>query len=354
MMKPTVVVVGSSLKDMGGIVTVIRNIEQSTISNFFQLLRVETYITGNAYVKIKIFLNALFKYLKILMTKHPDIIHIHMSERGSFYRKAIFLLIGKMFRIPVIFHLHGADFNEFYNSNKLQKKICEYILNKANKLIVLSVEWKNYYSNIVPVDKVEVLYNGVFTNKNMIPDEKDNDYPMCLFLGRLGKRKGTYDLIEAILMLKSKGIKAKFIFAGDGEIEEVKRVISEKELLDYIDVLGWIDTDQREKLLKLVDILVLPSYNEGLPMAVLEAMSNSLPIVATFVGGIPEVILNGKNGFLIDPGDIDGLTESLETLINDKKLRQAMGMENRIIISEKFDMNIITKKLRTIYQSIIC
>lgn len=354
MSKPTVVVVGSSLKDMGGIVTVIQNIEQSAISSFYRMFRVETYITGNVFHKIVYFFSGLLKFLKILIFKKPDIIHIHMSERGSFYRKAIFLLIGKTFGVPVIIHLHGANFDDFYNSSSAQRKLCDYILNKADKLIVLSVQWKNYYSSIVPSENIEVLYNGVFTDPNKRNYRRSNAQPICLFLGRLGKRKGTYDLIDAVDILKNKGVKAKFLLAGDGEIEEVKQTVEKKSLQDYIEVMGWVNSERREELLKRSDVLVLPSYNEGLPMAILEAMSHSLPIVSTFVGGIPEVISNGKNGFLIQAGNVHDLARSLEELIHNEQLRQSMGEENKNIIHNRFDMKMITQELRGIYQRLIC
>lgn len=351
MKKPKVLVVGSSLKDKGGIVTVIKNIEQSSINDHYKIKRIETYITGSTLNRIFIFMLALFKLISSLMFFRPNVVHIHMSEKGSFYRKTIILLISKLFNKPVILHIHSASFDEFYNSNEIQKKVIKFILNKADKLIVLSKQWEKYYSNIVPKNKIAVLYNGVYKMEKEF--KREHPIPIGLFLGRLGERKGTYDLLSSIKKLKESGVTGKFYFAGDGEIEQVKQLIKEYEIEEMVTVLGWVNSKQINDLLKQVDFLVLPSYNEGLPMAILEAMNFGLPIISTYVGGIPEVITNSDNGYLITPGEIDELTKALTSLINNADLRTEMGMKNRNIILERFDIQSLMNNLSNIYSGLI-
>lgn len=351
MKRPKILVVGSSLKDKGGIVTVIKNIEQSSIHELYTFHRIETYITGSAISRLVIFIVGLFKLLNSLIFFKPDIIHIHMAEKGSFYRKTIILLLSKLFQRRVILHIHSASFDEFYNANHLQRKFIKYILNKADKLVVLSRQWEEYYAGIVPKGNISVLYNGVFSIKRNI--SRNNDIPVGLFLGRLGKRKGTYDLLCSIQYLKGMGIDSKFYFAGDGEINEVKQHVSENKLDDVVEILGWVNSEQISELLEKVDFLVLPSYNEGLPMAILEAMNTGLPILSTYVGGIPEVITNGENGYLITPGDIDGLTNALTSLLTNKNLREEMGAKNSVIIRSRFDIESLMMELSKIYQSLM-
>ncbi|MED4296546.1 glycosyltransferase family 4 protein [Priestia megaterium] len=351
MKKPKILVVGSSLKDKGGIVTVIKNIEQSSINDHYKIKRIETYITGSILNRVSIFIVALFKLIYSLMSFRPNVIHIHMSEKGSFYRKAIILVISKLFNKPVILHIHSASFDEFYNSNEFQKKVIKFILNKADKLIVLSKQWEKYYSNIVPKDKIAVLYNGVYRIEQKF--KREHTIPIGLFLGRLGERKGTYDLLSSIKKLKENGVLGKFYFAGDGEIEQVKQLIKEYELEEIVTVLGWVNSTQINDLLKRVDFLVLPSYNEGLPMAILEAMNFGLPIISTYVGGIPEVITNSDNGYLIEPGEIDELTKALTFLLKSEELRIEMGEKNRNIILKRFDIQSLMKDLSNIYSRLL-
>lgn len=350
-MKAKILVVGSSLKDMGGIVTVIRNIEQSNLNEQYELTRVETYITGSVIARLHIFIVGLIRYFYQLLWHRPDVVHIHMSNGGSFYRKSIIVMVGKMVRVSIILHIHAASFDEFYNHNKFQKSYCRYILNSVDTVVVLSQEWKNYFSTIVPSGKIEILYNGVFKMEE--PISRNNAIPICLFLGRLGERKGTYDLLLAIRNLREKGVACKFLLAGDGEITEVKQIIQNYGIEDMVDVLGWINVQEKEDLLRSVDMLVLPSYNEGLPMAILEAMNFSLPVISTYVGGIPEVIQHGENGYLIEPGDIQELTKSLEMLLNDKNAIIAMGEKNRALIHQQFDINRLMNELSHLYQRLI-
>ena len=161
-------------------------------------------------------------------------------------------------------------------------------------------------------------------------------------------------MLDSIKELLNKGIAVRFYFAGDGEINQVKQIISEYELEEVVDVLGWVNSEQISDLLKKVDFLVLPSYNnEGLPMAILESMNHGLPIISTYVGGIPEVITNNDNGYLINPGDTDQLTEALSSLITNDPLRIDMGKKNRKMIHNRFDMQALMKDLSNIYEELI-
>jgi glycosyltransferase involved in cell wall biosynthesis len=353
-MKPKILVVGSSLKDMGGIVSVIKNIEDSPISEVYPMQRVETYITGSVFSRLLIFMSGFLKFWMKLYTFKPDIVHIHMANNGSFYRKSIFLLTArKFFRKSVILHIHAASFDDFYNRFPLQRWYCHYILNQADKLIVLSQTWKEYFATIVSETAIEVLYNGVFVKQSLPPFlRKQHSTVNALFMGRLGERKGVYDLLQSIQQLQALGITATFNLAGDGEVDEVKTLIQQYGIQDCVNVLGWINGEQKEKLMEEADLLVLPSYHEGLPMAILEAMNCGLPIISTTVGGIPEVITSGHNGLLIEPGDVHGLTSALEYLIMDEEVRIKMGLHNREIISDKFDINLLMGRLSGIYDAL--
>ncbi|MEH6986186.1 glycosyltransferase family 4 protein, partial [Priestia megaterium] len=322
-----------------------------SINNDYHIKRIETYITGSIIKRVSIFVLALFRLIYLLISFRPNVIHIHMSEKGSFYRKSIILLISKLFNKRVILHIHSASFDEFYHSNEFQKRFIKFILNKADKLIVLSKQWEKYYSNIVPNNKVAVLYNGVYSVNKVF--KRESETPVGLFLGRLGERKGTYDLLDSIKKLKENGVLGKFYFAGDGEIEQVKQLIQEYELNEIVTVLGWVNSTQINDLLKQVDFLVLPSYNEGLPMAILEAMNFGLPIISTYVGGIPEVITNNDNGYLINPGEIDDLTKALTSLMENKDLRIEMGEKNRDIILKRFDIQSLMNDLSNIYNALL-
>lgn len=357
-MKLKIMVIGSSLNDKGGIVTVMNNIMKSDLKEKFDFIHVDTYDTCNPLKKLKIYIIGLIKAIQILIKQDIDALHIHMSYKGSFYRKSILILVGKLFKKPVIVHMHGSCFKEFYfGSGLLLKKYCNYIFNKVDKIIVLSNSWKDFFNNFVQADKIEVLNNSVpITNiqKDIIKAEKEK--VTFLFMGRLGERKGVYDLIETISRiynnLKYKG-RFEVVLAGDGEVSNVDKIIKEKNLDQVIINVGWISGNKKEELLRNSDVFVLPSYNEGLPMAILEAMSYHLMCISTNVGGIPEVIKNGIDGYINDPGDNEKLYNCMINVIDNQELRMKMSENAFKNVYENFNQQKQFKKLEKIYTDLI-
>ena len=179
--------------------------------------------------------------------------------------------------------------------------------------MLASIDWlKKYVDN-----EITVLHNSV-----IVPSTNyySNDSNNIVMLGRLEERKGTYDLLEVINDIVKKYENIKFVLAGDGDLERLDKKIKQLEIpQNNIEVLGWIDSNKRHELLKDCLIYVLPSYNEGMPMSVLEAMSYGIPCISTNVGSIPSVIENNNNGIIINPGDKIALRESLINLLDDKK-----------------------------------
>ena len=170
-------------------------------------------------------------------------------------------------------------------------------------------------------------------------------------MGRLEKRKGVYDLISAASAIIKNFKNARFIICGDGEVERVRYMVKEKKLNDNIEIFDWVV--DKERFFSAADIYVLPSYNEGLPMSVLEAASYELPVVSTKVGGIPEIIEDEVSGFLIEPGDVFALQTRIELLINSKILREYMGKKALDSVKERFEHNLVMNQVDNLYQELL-
>lgn len=343
-----VLMIGAARNMKGGISTVINSYYETGLDELVDLEYVETLVEGNNLKKIIFGLKAVIKYLFII--KNYDIIHIHMASRGSFFRKSIFVLIAKIFKKKIILHIHGAEFMVFYKNEciKIIKKYVIFIFNIADKIIALSDQWKSNLTEIVDNNKIVVIRNSILIPK--VNENKDYSEANILFLGRIGERKGIYDLINVIEKIVKQGYRFKLKLAGDGDIEKVREICKSKNISRYIDTVGWINGDDKIKLLKESTIFVLPSYNEGLPMSILEAMSYSIPVIATNVGGIPEVVSNKINGYIIKAGDIKNLEESLIRLIEDKNLRCKMGNNAKETISDNFNLERIIKIIVRLYE----
>lgn len=347
--KKVILQVGPSLKDKGGMVTVMIGILNSNLTEKYNVIHIPTYIVGK---KIILLIGAIFKIVVFKIVYKVQLVHVHSASYGSFYRKSIIILLCKLLNIKVILHTHGAGFKDFYEkSSDLQKKYIKRILKLPYKIIVLSNSWKDFYSSLTNKEKIEVLYNSVEVPQN-IQKENNSEIVTGLFLGRIGKRKGIYDLIEAIKQLKDEEIKLKIFVAGDGEVKNATEIIQREELSNYIEILGWIDSKKAKEYLRTVDFYILPSYNEGLPMSVLEAMSYSLPVITTDVGGIPEVICDNENGILIKPGNIEQLKISIKNIVIDEQLRSRIGKKAYETIDEKFNINNLINSLDKMYMQI--
>lgn len=340
--KIKVLIVGSDLSVKGGITSVIDRFLRYKWNNI-EIELLPTYIEGSKGKRIVFFLKAIFKYVKKVINNDFDIAHIHMSYNGSFYRKYAIVKVSNAFNKKVILHLHGSEFEVFYKKgNKLVKRLIVDIFEKSDTVIVLGEKWNKVVKEIAPKSNVEIFNNAVNIPRYKV--KWSNDKINILFLGVLIKRKGIYDLIEAIKILnENKIIKDKnlnFIIGGSGPEELSLKMKIDEYGLDYcIEMVGWVNSDLKDGLLKKSQVFILPSYNEGLPMAILEAMSYGIPVIATNVGSISEVVMDNKTGFLAEPGDIEKIANYIIDITNSKEEWEKQSKICKEIIYNKFNEN---------------
>lgn len=331
MNKLKVMMLGPSLKEQGGMGSVATLILNTAPVNV-QMQHICTWdgeLSRQSSVhRLQVFTWALISFLGKLLQGEFDLVHIHLAERGSVLRKSIFTLIAIACRKPVLMHAHGCEFHSFHA--KLPqgiKQVVNWILQQCTYLIVLSESWKDYYMTNcgLTAEKVVVLPNPVEIPEN-VPKRANSHKINFVFLGRIGKRKGAFDLLQAFAKLAPEHReKSELTLAGNGEVEQARSLAESLNLKQHITFPGWVDPAQRNKLLSKADVFVLPSYNEGLPMALLEAMSWGLPVITTPVGGIPEIVTHNETGLLVNPSDVQQLAEALRSLIENESLRLDLG-----------------------------
>ncbi|NJM97827.1 MAG: glycosyltransferase family 4 protein [Phormidesmis sp. RL_2_1] len=316
------------------------------------LQHVSTHDEGSLLHRLNVFAIALSHLLYKLIQNDIDLVHLHVSEKGSVLRKILLLWLIKAFRKPVLMHTHGCEFHTFHESlPKWLQQGVNASLQRADGFIVLSQSWQDYYLTHCDLDpsRVIVLPNPVEIPAD-IPHRDDSPRIQFVFLGRVGQRKGAFDLIKAWAQLPTECLnKSQMILAGDGELDYAQNLIEKLNLAASVKLAGWINGLQRNQLLQASNVFILPSYNEGLPMAMLEAMAWGLPVISTPVGGIPEMVDPQKTGYLVNPGDIQGLTKAMRTLIEDASLRAAMGHSARERV-KPLDVKVYHDKLRAIYK----
>ncbi len=336
----------------GGIRTVIETYKNVGMFDKWNIQEVVTHSGGSFLSKILVAARAYCLVLYLLCLKKVSVIHIHASMRGSFYRKSIFVILAHFFRVPTVFHLHGSEFKQFYEveCNSIMKCYVRYIFNLADRVIVLSKEWESYITNKVKIRaSVDVIYNFV---EDVTFRDLDKNNQSILFMGLLGRRKGIFDLLDALIDLCKQFPAIKLYCGGDGDVEGVKRRISELGLGNNVEMLGWVTGKAKDDLFKRSEIFVLPSYNEGLPMAILESFRAGTPVISTYVGGIPEAIYDGEQGFLINPGDVESLKDCIVKILSDQNLKDNMGKSARNTFLSRFSAQVMKPELENIYRDL--
>lgn len=322
---------------------------ESVYSTFYKPFNhVATVVDYGFARKLLAFFKAYVQFWKwMLFHREIKIVHVHGASDASFWRKRIFINLAKMFGKKVVYHCHGAEFQEFTSRHI---KAVQKTLSKCDCIIALSESWKEWFEKTIHHKNVVVIKN-VIAPPLLTKIRHDNF--VLLFLGRLGKRKGIYDLLDVLTKHKAEfDGKVKFLFGGDGEVDQVKEIIKQNGLENIAMFQGWVNGEKKVHLLNMADAYILPSYNEGLPISVLEAMSYSLPIISTTVGGIPEMLKNGENGFIIEPGDKDGMYHAIRTLIDNEKLRVDMGKVSLRKVQEHLPCY-VEKQLSDLYKILL-
>jgi glycosyltransferase involved in cell wall biosynthesis len=239
----------------------------------------------------------------------------------------------------------------------------ENMLKRSNKIIAVSDftrrELHQYYK--VREDKIRVIHNGVDTKKFQPASDKrkakqelgfNPDDTAILSVGRLYARKGLFTLIESMPAVVRKFSRAKFIISGRGQSDEMKKLVAHAQKLGVIDNIvftGYYPDRKLPRLYQAADVFAFSTFYENLPFAVLEALSTGLPVVTTNVGGIPEMIDDGRNGFLVEPFNSHELSDRILYYLEHPSAAAEMALMARKVIEERFDWRIIVKKVLAVY-----
>lgn len=346
--------VGVDESTKGGMWTVVENYLNS--EKFVKengVVYIPTSITGCSPIKKIIFTLKSFIQIKKAYKKTKfSILHVHMSERASIVRKRLIMKYAKKQGSKIIIHMHGAEFEVLYKEmtdNKKEK--VKFTLELADKILILGNYWSNFIVSLVKdPSKVQVLYNAVPVPNEYLYSKTSNS---ILFLGAISKRKGIDELLQA-LSDKSDQLRSKYIVNIYGPDVEgnISEKILNKGLKEWVKYCGWLDKNNKPKILMNTAINVLPSYNEGLPMTILEAMSYGIPSVTTSVAAIPEVI-NKKNGILVSPGDVKALGEALVNIALDDEYRYMLSKNSFYDAKNKFSVEIHLSKVQEIYKELL-
>lgn len=337
-----VLVIATSSKTRGGITSVVKAHQTGEQWEKYHCKWIETHRDGNSFRKLWYLFSALLQY--IILLPFYDIIHIHIATTQSAKRKLLFFYPAKWMRKKIIFHFHPS--NEKFLFEPYNQKLYKRLFSQADLVLVLSEQWKKWIKDALGItEHIEVLYNPC-PKVNRRDDIREN---YILFAGTIIPRKGYGDLIKAFSLIAEKHSNWKVVFAGNGEIENAKKIATDCGVSQQIKFIGWVKGEKKENVFQKASIYCLASDGEGFPMGVLDAWAYGIPCVVTPVGGIPDIVKDGVNGLIYHVGDIKELASKLDLLISNEDLRKSIVKETDKYVNNDFNVSVINKKLGEIY-----
>ena len=302
-----------------------------------------------------------FRFTYRVIREKPCIIHLNPSlDKKSIYRDFGYAILTKLCarRTKILIHFRGWEdriANKLFRKSFL-KGIIVNLLKRANLIIVQATKFKkilddlNVHSCEIVIMPTTVCMEEYERFKTLKSDQNEI---YILFMARLLRVKGVYDLVDSMRSIAQSNPNKtiKFIFAGDGnEKRKLEDYVFSQGLKDLVIFPGYLRGREKINLLLNAQIFILPSYDaEGCPNCVIEAMGAGLPVIATRVGAVEEIIVDGLNGLLIESHSTEQIIDAVNRLVNDDVLRQKMGEMNKRKARERFDAPIIFRQLESIY-----
>lgn len=348
---PSVLMVGPSLTSRGGMATVEKQLVDFLPREGIDVAFLSTYEDAGKLRKAFVAIKAYFAFCRSV--DRYDIIHIHMASRASYERKALFARRALKNGKKVIIHHHGGEFGMWFDGelSAARQREVRSLFAKADRVIVLSEEWLNWFdSRGFCIDSFVVMHNAVPVPIDSCTPGSHHD---VLFLGRLDSNKSPDVLLRASKAMLDANPDASLLFGGDGFVECYETLARELGIEQRCEFLGWITGEDKERLFHRAGIYCLPSKNEGMPMSVLEAMAHGLPVIATPVGGVPRLISNNADGFIVSVDDVDRLSQILVDLAGDPIRRATVGAAARKKIVESFNLDENIKALGMLYRKLM-
>ncbi len=320
---------------------------------------VEAFNTDTSRVVKGIFVTLcnFLRFPLVLLNSGAGIVHICGVSFFPFWENTYYMAVSRILDKKVTLHYLGA-FDQFYEpAGKFHKYLIRSVLQIPDRIMLLSEKVKRLSAEFIPEDRLSVLPSSVDTDKFNAPDRLFPAPPAkirILFVGGLDPfRKGIYDLLESVSMVTEKYPHVRLVLTGGGSFEEIEKKWEKMGLDGCIEFIGWVADEKLPELYASCDVLALPSYNEGLPYVIIEALSSGLPMIGSNVGGIPEVISDGENGYIITPGDVEMLTERLLELLKDADIRKRMSANNRKRAVRFYSIDHVMKELQRNFSEIV-
>lgn len=281
-----------------------------------------------------------------------DLIHAHWISSG-FVATFLSALLSK----PVVLTVHGSDVNLMFE-NRFLGLLRKQVTDRVGAIIAVSKPLARRVQSLnIAGDRVTVIPNGVDISNYEYRDSSTSAGEKLIWVGRMSTEKGLKYLLDAMPQLLKVYPDVKLSLVGDGPLRpEVERTIRKLGIAKSVILTGMVSHEQVPVYLRSSAIFVMPSLSEGLPLVMLEAMSIGLPVVATWVGGVPDVVIGegaNQTGLMVPPEDADALASALIELLDDPALAKKLGMNGRSVVETDYTWQKVAQETISVYNSLL-
>lgn len=313
-MKTKLIVLGPGRRTRGGVTEVIKVHQRCAFWDKYNTVWISTYRDSLAFVKVLYFMLALVRFF--IRVPVSNCVYVHLSEPVSARRKLVFIKLAKFWKKKVIVHFHSHSVETTLHGKYAH--VYREIFDLAERVVVLSEYWKTEVDGFVgDKEKAVMIRNPAVPSSQKAPGAKEST-KYILFAGTVNHRKGYDVLLKAFSKVAADFPDWRLVFAGNGELGKAQSMARDLGVESSVSFKGWVSGPGKDELFRGASIFCLPSRAEGFPMSILDAIGTSIPIIATPVGGVADLLEDGHNSLMTEPGDDEALACALRRLMSDE------------------------------------
>jgi glycosyltransferase involved in cell wall biosynthesis len=348
-MDSRIVMLGAAPETRGAIASVVETYRAAGLFERWPIGYVATHGDGAPLDRLAIWRKAAAALAGEIAAQRKLVVHLHTTPR-RLWTDGVFLSAALLARAPVLLHLHGGGLDNLYDrAGTPGRAILPPFLDRAAYVGVNSEPLRSWIGKLTRRANVVMLPDPV-----VVPPSADaNCVPnLVLFLGRLEAASGVLDLVEAVASVRINIPDVRLVCAGEGDRHAVERHAERLGIADAVKFTGWVGPSGKRALLESAAALALPSYQDGIPMSLLEAMAAGVPVIASRLGGVTDVVVDGLSGFLVAPGDKATLARTLRRVLLDRDLAARVGAAGRESVRRRHAPERTLQILEGIYRNL--